>query len=189
MPPFSQFKTNCKTCNKEISKKRCYEGRFVNFFCNRECQNIFNRNNKTLQGTQRKPWWKHTKQAKKKIGKASKGNKYCVGNVPTLEARINHSKAMTGGKEPFWLYEGKNIKGYTQNFNKQLKERVRVRDNFICQLCGVPELEFNRKLDIHHKDNNKENCSIDNLVTLCRSCHMKTKFKSFEELSRKVGVS
>ena len=37
----------------------------------------------------------------------------------------------------------------------------------------IPE-EFIKKLDCHHIDYNKKNCSLNNLITLCRSCHMKT---------------
>lgn len=38
-----------------------------------------------------------------------------------------------------------------------------------CEICG----EANN-LDVHHKDGNYNNNSIDNLIVLCRSCHMKT---------------
>ena len=62
------------------------------------------------------------------------------------------------------------------SFTRQLKDRARVRDNFICQLCGVPELEYTKKLDCHHIDYNKKNSSLDNLVCLCNKCHSKTNF-------------
>jgi hypothetical protein len=38
-----------------------------------------------------------------------------------------------------------------------------------CELCG----KDNGRLDIHHKDNNENNNNLDNLMCLCRSCHMK----------------
>ena len=62
-------------------------------------------------------------------------------------------------------------------FNKQLKERIRVRDNFICQLCGVPELELNQRLSIHHIDYDKRNCNENNLISLCRGCNSKANKK------------
>ena len=37
-----------------------------------------------------------------------------------------------------------------------------------CENCGNTE-----HLQIHHKDENWKNNSLDNLVTLCPSCHMK----------------
>ena len=42
-----------------------------------------------------------------------------------------------------------------------------------CQLCGSE-----KNLDIHHKDGNWRNNELDNLVCLCRSCHMKEERKT-----------
>ena len=44
-----------------------------------------------------------------------------------------------------------------------IDERKRV-----CELCGST-----KNIDVHHKDGNFQNNSQDNLVTVCRSCHMK----------------
>jgi hypothetical protein len=48
------------------------------------------------------------------------------------------------------------------------------RDNYTCVDCGETDRD---KLDIHHKDHSGNtdtpNHSLDNLETLCRSCHMK----------------
>lgn len=38
----------------------------------------------------------------------------------------------------------------------------------ICEKCGSDS-----KIDIHHKDENWMNNSIENLQALCRSCHLK----------------
>lgn len=35
-------------------------------------------------------------------------------------------------------------------------------------MCGKKK----KRLDIHHKDKNKSNNSIENLIKLCRRCHM-----------------
>lgn len=37
-----------------------------------------------------------------------------------------------------------------------------------CEICGR-----DKKLDIHHIDENPNNNNLDNLMCLCRSCHMK----------------
>ena len=55
-----------------------------------------------------------------------------------------------------------------------LKEKVRFRDNYKCKICGCSQLENGRQLDVHHKDYNKENNELNNLVALCKSCHTKT---------------
>jgi hypothetical protein len=44
-------------------------------------------------------------------------------------------------------------------------------DKYICQMCKkIPALD---KLVVHHKDRNRKNNSLTNLITLCRSCHGK----------------
>jgi len=65
----------------------------------------------------------------------------------------------------------------------QIRERVRARDSYKCQMCGRPEL--NRQHDVHHKipfrmfrDENghilRERANqLDNLTTLCPECHKK----------------
>lgn len=69
---------------------------------------------------------------------------------------------------------GKSFEPYSITWNTQLKLRVRVRDNFICQECGIPELETGRALDVHHIDYNKKNCLELNLISLCVNCHRQT---------------
>lgn len=39
-----------------------------------------------------------------------------------------------------------------------------------CELCGHTTI-FKRSLDVHHRDGNKGNNSLDNLMTLCATCH------------------
>ena len=90
------------------------------------------------------------------------------------KGKNNHffGKRLFGKANPSWE-GGKSFEQYPPSFSQQLKDRIRVRDNFICQDCGVPELECSRRLDIHHIDGNKKNCKEDNLKSLCMSCHLK----------------
>ncbi|TRO57020.1 DUF1998 domain-containing protein, partial [Candidatus Bathyarchaeota archaeon] len=63
---------------------------------------------------------------------------------------------------------------YGLNWNRQ-RDRVRERDNFRCQICGSPET--GKAHDVHHKIPFRQFTSfleanaLDNLVTLCPSCH------------------
>lgn len=64
--------------------------------------------------------------------------------------------------------------GYTQypnEFNSALKEQVRRKDQYRCQDCMLPQYLHSQQLDVHHIDEDKMNNKIDNLITLCRSCH------------------
>lgn len=65
---------------------------------------------------------------------------------------------------------GKSFEPYCHKFNTQSKERIRERDNRICQGCGVKE--NGSKLSIHHIHYDKENCYPD-LIAVCRSCNSK----------------
>ncbi len=63
---------------------------------------------------------------------------------------------------------------------------VYLRDKFTCQKCGITKV----RLDIHHKvpylisgDN-----SIENLVTLCRKCHMEEEMKIRKQIEEKIIV-
>ena len=60
---------------------------------------------------------------------------------------------------------------YSFEFNIQLKNLIKQRDNYICQLCGIPEIECRRGLCVHHIDYNKKNTLPLNLISLCHSCN------------------
>lgn len=98
-----------------------------------------------------------------------------IGNAPSYETREKMSESHRREKHWNWM-GGKSGEQYAPTFNSQLKERVRVRDNFICQGCGIPELEIGKTLDVHHIDYDKKNSAMENLISLCDSCHSKTNF-------------
>jgi len=71
---------------------------------------------------------------------------------------------------------GKSFEIYPIGWNNELKQQIRQRDNYKCQLCGIDQEECYRKLDVHHIDYNKENLEESNLISLCMSCHRKTNY-------------
>ncbi len=84
----------------------------------------------------------------------------------------NPMKGKTGNKHPNWI-ENK-IRFYPLGWTKTFKEQIRYRDHYKCQICGCPEIENGRRLDVYHIDYDKENLDVNNLISLCHSCHMKT---------------
>lgn len=68
---------------------------------------------------------------------------------------------------------------YGKNWIKQRKKAL-IRDNYTCQKCGKTAKELGKNPDVHHKKpirtfskdeiESKAN-DLDNLITLCRSCH------------------
>jgi len=106
---------------------------------------------------------------------------FCVdcGKEITRQAKKCGGCAQKGLNDGFKNHNwqaGKSFELYPQNFVRQLKDKIRVRDNFKCQLCDIPELELNRRLHIHHIDYDKRNCNETNLISLCNSCHLKTNY-------------
>jgi len=94
----------------------------------------------------------------------------------SVNCRINY---FWGKNSPRWN-GGKSFELYPQNWVESLREVVRKRDNYKCKICGLPQQECFRKLDIHHIDYDKKNCNINNLISLCHRCHIKTNSKRIE---------
>ena len=82
-----------------------------------------------------------------------------------------HHKWYSGENNHAWQ-GGISFEPYGIEFNNQLREQIRERDNHICQLCSLPQ--NGRKLAIHHIDYDKHNNDSDNLIALCNICHVRT---------------
>lgn len=54
----------------------------------------------------------------------------------------------------------------------QNREFVKTRDNYHCQVCWK-DVNKSRVGHVHHRDGNKQNSDLNNLILLCRSCHSK----------------
>lgn len=69
------------------------------------------------------------------------------------------------------------VRVYPKEFNRNLKDEIRLRDEYLCQNCDITEEEhiivFGKVLTIHHIDYNKSNCDNKNLITLCISCNVR----------------
>ena len=77
---------------------------------------------------------------------------------------------------------------YPPGWTKTLKNIIKTRDGFKCGICGIPQKECKKTLVVHHIDYNKKNLNLNNLITLCRTCHNKTnvKRKYWEEIFLKI---
>lgn len=136
----------------------------------------------------------HSNETKLKISLTKKGVKRKT--LVTEQERINRSNAQLGhlvsditkrklskknkGKsniaikgEKHWNWKGGiEYQKYSINWTENLKRVIRERDHYICQICN--NLQLNETFNVHHIDYNKNNCNPNNLITLCRKCHMKT---------------
>lgn len=90
--------------------------------------------------------------------------------------KLNLKRQRQGSKNPAWL-GGIAHAPYDCLFNQEMKELIRTRDNYVCQLCGMPEREMTKRLALHHIDYDKNNTLPSNVISLCNSCHAKVNTK------------
>jgi len=192
------FKKKCKDCGKLISKnaKKCRS-------CSKKGIKRSLKQRKTISIRTKQAMQRPEVQIKirKSRGGKSKIN-YCPDcgksiNYKAKKCRTHAYKGRIYSKEHneklrlISLNRFKNPKNhpcyipgldrlYPLNFNEKLKRKIRIRDNYTCQICGISQQDFLKlkrgQLTIHHINYDKFNCEKNNLITLCNSCHMKTNF-------------
>jgi hypothetical protein len=125
-----------------------------------------------------------SEEHKRKISETFKKNKISDGANNPFYGKSHDKKTKfilsKIAKERFKIKEnhpswkgGISFEPYTKDFDDNLKEKIRNRDNNICQNPNCNKL-IKTKGDIHHINYIKKDCTEDNLITLCKSCHTKT---------------
>lgn len=141
---------------------------------------------------------KHTEESKRKISLSGKGRKQSEESKRKMSISSKGQIAWNKGKNYEQLFGeerakeikrkvakaswkgGVSFEPYGIKFNNYLREQIRKRDQFRCQECFRHQSELRTKtnksykLHVHHIDFNKQNNKSNNLISLCRSCHMKT---------------
>lgn len=101
-------------------------------------------------------------------------------------ANINRSVKNKGENSYNWK-GGWSEKEYPKEwFVGDIQEFIRNRDSHKCQYpeCNYIDLGEKRKLDVHHINEDKQNCNFWNLISLCQKHHTKMlkygkKFESY----------
>jgi len=157
-PHYKHGKPKCLQCGKTVKQYR-------NKFCSRKCSGM------AESGKKHHNWQDKLKEKVCPIcGSIFKTytNDYCSDECGR--------KSRVGDRSPNWM-GGLSYQDYNVEFNSQLRQKVRDRDNHKCQVCGVPEVECLERLSVHHIDYNKKNSIMDNLISVCHDCHIKTNTK------------
>lgn len=90
------------------------------------------------------------------------------GIVHSEETRIKLSQMRIGELNPAFKHGlSNNAKRYKGLFSRLIKEKILTRDNHECVECFT-----NKSLVVHHLDENPLNNEFNNLITVCRSCHL-----------------
>lgn len=136
--------------------------------------------------------WKWNEESKNKIKGRKIKNSYVPpkGSIPwnkgkkmpdSMRIKMRKiAKKRIGEKAHNWI-DGRSFIPYTKEFTEKLKNEIKKRDKFTCQLCGIEEKNYFQKLSIHHLDYKKDNCKEENLMTLCRGCNAKVNAKCYRE--------
>lgn len=117
--------------------------------------------------------------------------KLCMSHKRFYKLHPNHQ---TGSRNPGWKGGISNLP-YAIEFNAKLKKAIKKRDGNRCVIChetgGEGKNQYGtylNRLDVHHKDADKNNTEMDNLITLCASCHSMIKGKNIFSLQLKEVV-
>lgn len=145
---FSDNKKKCKDCGKKINYKsiRC-----------KSCAKKGKLHSNWKNGIKTKKFY--CIDCGKELGK----------NAYYSETKRCMRCAFSGKLHPNYI-NGQSNKPYTLEFSSYLKKSIRDRDNHKCAIC------HKSGKDVHHIDYDKINCDENNLITLCRKCHVKTNY-------------
>jgi hypothetical protein len=95
------------------------------------------------------------------------GGSTYANSFQTEESRRKQAEKISGLNNSRWNPNREQVFApYTEEFEIN-KTKVRKRDKYICNLC------FKRGKTVHHIDENKQESSLGNMITLCHSCHTK----------------
>ena len=168
-PAFKGGKGRCVDCKKELSNYRAIRCKS----CNVKYLHKTGRLNNIGANSS---FYKDGRSLKIYFCKC--GKEICLNNA-LYGSKMCHSCAFK--KENHWNWLGGISKlPYSFEFDTELKESIRRRDNYECQNCGMTEEEqlivLGQTLTIHHIDYEKTNCKETNLITTCLSCNIRANF-------------
>jgi len=171
----------CSWCGEDVEMHENRHKINDENFCGQDCYSKWQSENKVGEQS---PTWKERRthtcdwcggEIEKRQSERSLEHDFCgldcYGNWLTENNSGEDNPMWKGGYEPY----------YGSNWRKQ-RRRARERDNNECQACGVGEDETT--LCVHHIKPFREFAAgdetdyeaaneLENLVTLCRSCHKK----------------
>lgn len=145
---------SCAHCGAEFVESRSRVNESKGIYCSKVCYSVA-----TSLDTSRGVWKKC-----KTCQKDFRVSPYVVkkGWGDFCSRKCSH----VGENNPQWI-DGHTVE-YPPVWTREFRMAIRKRDGFKCRLC------HKHGFDVHHIDYDKQNCSPENLATLCHSCHAKT---------------
>ena len=189
----------CAYCNEEFRNEKSLKDRK---YCSKECM-IKKRKTEGMSEQ-----WKinhqkamdetdmtHTDEWRKQMSEMFTGRNITWGDKISETMSGREREDLKGPNNPNWA--GGYCENYGDSWTQTLKREVRERDDNKCQVCGVEKTEYGRELDVHHivpfrkfgLENHNEANKMENLVALCRSCHMSVEIGAVSLPDEKNKVS
>lgn len=158
------FVWHCAVCGAEVRRRLSQTNPHrVHIFCSPDCQTQWRRSHRNAVIVECA--WCHLEVARRPSMLVSQ--RYFCGSDCQHKWQ---SKYMVGDRASAW--RGGRLQVYTSLREwRQIRKQVLERDDHRCVICGVGD-----NLHVHHILSYREagKHEVDNLITLCRSCHRKT---------------
>jgi len=169
------IRLNCKVCGGEFFSKNPKKQ-----FCSKKCYfSTFSGKGNPAYGKKRPDLIEYNKLPEVREIRRRHALSENPSKKPEVRKKLSKTRLENGlskgEKNPNWR-GGKSWVLYGEEFNIDLREQIRKRDNYQCQECGYFQGNLSEKLSIHHIDYNKKNNDPLNLISLCKSCHSQTNF-------------
>lgn len=184
---------NCGYCNKELTKN--LTGSYASKYCSWDCRILARRASPKkciccgtvfTPITFRKSTGKYISVNSRHTCSKECNLKWISKNE---ERKKKISLAFSGSNHPNWQGGAPaSNRGYRGAGWSRIRKKVLERDNYQCLKCGITEMDHKLKtgsgLEVNHKipiwqfsGNNSKANNLNNLETLCKSCHMKTEWQ------------
>jgi len=142
---------SCKICKKEFYTKPSYLKLGWGSYCSRECQHKGQLKGKfVLCDKCGKKIWRSPHH----LTKSKSGKFFCTKSCQTLW----RNKVYSGSNHPLWAGGESAGRGILERSDRKK----------FCVCCSTSD---KRVLTVHHKDVDRKNNNVDNLIWLCHNCH------------------
>lgn len=161
----------CTICGCDYNVPKCHDN---SKYCSEDCRLI---------------GFKNLDRTKEKIPNCKCNN--CSKALYRVESRLRnlnfcsyecmgefYGKSQMFAGENSGTWNGGKEKYYGENWQYQ-RRKVRKRDNYTCQKCGITEDEYGQELSVHHImpfvifDSHIDANKDENLTSVCEPCHRK----------------
>ena len=176
----TKVKRNCAFCGKITERKKGKDKKLNLAFCSRRCNQEYRKTHPPASGRDHVQYKERTEYNCNYCGTSvfrlsSRVKKYIFCDIDCRLQWQRESGYISGENSPTWLGGHEDGRGPSW---RQQRRVARKRDRFTCQRCGITQKEIGKALDVHHikpwRDFDgdwKTANHLDNLISLCNSCH------------------